>query len=52
MNESTRERLLDIKVQRRLATDSAYRNAENAEEQSAREWQIEREEDAKLPPAE
>lgn len=38
------ERLIDARVQRRLATDSAYRNAENAEEQSAREDEITRQE--------
>jgi hypothetical protein len=52
MNEATRERLLDAKVQRRLATDSAYRNAENTEEQAEREAEIEREEDERLPAAE
>jgi hypothetical protein len=42
------EALLDRRVQRRLATDAAYRNAENAEEQQEREEQIEREECARL----
>lgn len=51
MDEATREALLDSRIQRRLASDSAYRNAENAEEQSEREAEIEREEDAKLAPA-
>jgi hypothetical protein len=32
----------------RLATDAAYRNAENAEDQAAREDEIEREEAARL----
>lgn len=44
MDEVTFERLLDKRVQARLATDRAYLNAENAEQQSAREEQIEREE--------
>lgn len=51
MDEATRERILDVRVRRRLETDKAYRNAENAEDQSNREAEIEREEDAKLPPA-
>jgi len=49
MTEAEREKLLDARIQRRLATDSAYRNAENAEQQAERENEIEREEDAKLP---
>lgn len=51
MNEAERERILDARVQRRLATDRAYRNAENSEEQSKREAEIEREEDQNLPHA-
>jgi hypothetical protein len=51
MEENEREAILDRRIQARLATDRAYRNAENAEEQSDREAAIEREEDAKLPPA-
>ncbi len=41
MDDATREELLDKRIQRRLATDSAYRNAENAEEQAEREREIE-----------
>lgn len=52
MNEAERERILDARIQRRLATDAAYRNAENADEQAARENAIENEEDARLAPAE
>lgn len=48
VDEATTEALLDKRVQRRLASDSAYRNAENAEEQSEREHEIEREESARL----
>lgn len=48
MDEAAREQLLDKRIQRRLATDAAYRNAENAEDQSAREWAIEREEEDRL----
>ncbi len=51
MNETEREKLLDARIQRRLATDSAYRYAMNADEQSRREEEIEREEDEKLPQA-
>jgi hypothetical protein len=51
MNESAREALLDRRIQARLATDAAYRNAENADEQAEREREIEDEEDAKLPVA-
>jgi hypothetical protein len=42
MNDVERERIVDRRVQRILATDSAYRNAENAEEQQEREDEIER----------
>lgn len=35
------ERAVDREVQRRLATDRAYRFAENAEEQAERETEIE-----------
>lgn len=51
MTEAERERILDKRVQARLATDRAYRNAANAEEQAQREEEIELEEDRKLPPA-
>lgn len=37
------ERVIDALVQRRLATDPAYRNAENAEAQAEREAEIVRE---------
>ena len=43
-DEAAIERVLDKRVQRRLATDGAYRNAENAEEQAEAERRIEREE--------
>jgi hypothetical protein len=42
------EALIDRRVQARLATDPAYRNAENAEEQKQREEQIEEEELVRL----
>lgn len=48
MDDATYERMLDINVHRRLATDRAYKHAENAEEQAEREREIEREEAAKL----
>lgn len=48
MTEETLERALDLRVQRRIATDAAYRNAENAEEQADRELEIEEEELAAL----
>lgn len=51
MTESEREAIIDRRVQRRLATDRAYLNAENAEEQAAREQEITDEEDALLPAA-
>jgi hypothetical protein len=40
MTEATMEKLADQIVWRRLATDSAYRHAENAEAQQAREDEI------------
>lgn len=40
MDEATYERIADARVQRRLAIDAAYRNAENAEEQAIREDEI------------
>jgi hypothetical protein len=49
MTEAQREALIDRRVQRRLATDNAYRYAENAEEQAQREDEIAAEEDARLP---
>jgi len=48
MDEATLERMVDAAVQARLATDPAYRNAENAEEQADREREIEDEEIARL----
>lgn len=48
MDDATRESVLDKAIQRRLDTDAAYRNAENAEEQSEREREIEREEEDRL----
>lgn len=40
MQDVDRERIIDKRVQRILATDPAYRNAENAEQQAAREEHI------------
>lgn len=48
MNDVDREHILDRRIQHRLATDPAYRYAENAEEQSDREDEIEREEEERL----
>lgn len=48
MNESERERVLDARIQRRLSTDTAYRYAENAEDQKRREEEIEEGEVARL----
>lgn len=45
---ATLESVCDGRVQRRLATDRAYRNAENAEEQAEREQEITEQEWAKL----
>lgn len=44
MNEATFERLLDAAVRARLATDRAYRYAEDADAQRLREAEIEDEE--------
>lgn len=44
MNERELERAIDRAVMHRLATDSAYLNAANAEEQAAREQEISDEE--------
>lgn len=41
LSDSDREQILDRMVQRRLATDRAYLNAENAEQQAEREAEIE-----------
>lgn len=38
--EAALERLIDISVMRRLSTDHAYNNAENAEDQAQREAEI------------
>ena len=46
--EAERERMTDAAVMRRLATDPAYLNADNAEEQAEREEQIAREVEADL----
>lgn len=40
MTEAEFERLVDAAVMRRLDTDRAYNNAENAEAQAAREQEI------------
>lgn len=40
MNESQIEKIVDARVMRRLATDRAYRYAENADEQAEREQEI------------
>jgi hypothetical protein len=45
MNEAEREAEIDRRVQRRLRSDAAYRNAEDAEAQSEREAVITREEE-------
>jgi hypothetical protein len=42
-NEAAVEALLDRRVQARLATDAAYRNAETAEAAAAREDEIDAE---------
>jgi hypothetical protein len=44
----TTEQLIDRAVQRRLATDLAYRYAENADEQAEREEEITREEEERI----
>lgn len=51
MTETERERLIDRRVWRRLASDPAYRNAASAEAASRREEEITAEEDRKVPPA-
>jgi hypothetical protein len=51
MTESEREALIDKRVMRRLATDSAYRNAASSDEAAQREDEITAEEDYRLPPA-
>lgn len=48
MDEATREKILDERIQARLARDLAYRNASSAELQDAREKTIEDEEIARL----
>jgi hypothetical protein len=50
MNDTDREKIIDRRVQARLATDAAYRNAENAEEQAEREDEITRQEEHRLRP--
>ncbi len=48
MTDAEREQILDKRIMARLATDRAYKNAENANEQALREWEIEAEEVARL----
>ena len=48
MNEAALEAAIDARVQRRLAVDRRYINAENAEEQAAAEHRIELEEELGL----
>ena len=48
MDDTDRERIIDRRVMSRLATDAAYRNAENAEEQAEREAEITRQEEERL----
>lgn len=48
MDTPTFERVLDKRIQERLASDRAYRNAANADEQAAREEEIEAEESTRL----
>jgi hypothetical protein len=43
LTDADYERIVDRAVQRRLSTDSAYLNAENGEQQAAREEEITRE---------
>lgn len=42
LNESEAERICDARVQRAMDTDSAYRNAEDADAQKAAEEAIEK----------
>ena len=48
MTEQETEAILDRRISARLRTDAAYRNAANAEEQQAREDEIEAQEIARL----
>ena len=48
MDDVTYERVVDARVQRRLASDSRYRNAESAEEQAQAEEAITREVEAEI----
>lgn len=48
MTEANLEAAIDRAVMRRLATDRAYKNAENAEQQAQREQQITDEEYERL----
>jgi hypothetical protein len=48
MTEAERERILEMRIKHRLATDGAYRYAANAEIQAAREQEITREENYRL----
>lgn len=48
MTDAQAEAILGRRIQRRLATDSAYRNAENAEDQTLREMEITAQEEDRL----
>ena len=48
ISDTEYEQLLDRRIQHRLATDGAYRNAENAQQQAERERVIEDEECQRL----
>ena len=48
ITEAEYEALLDKRIQRRLASDAAYRNAANAQQQAERERVIEDEECQRL----
>lgn len=48
LTDIERERIIDRRVWERLASDRAYRNAENAEEQAEREAEITRDVEAEV----
>jgi hypothetical protein len=48
MNDGEREKILDRRIMARLATDPAYKHAENAEQQAEREAEITREEEDRI----
>lgn len=50
MTEAEAERICDQRVMRRLSVDSAYRNAENAQDQADREAEITADEWNRLAP--